>query len=106
MTKVKIPDFTAEVSLGPAVGFYRGRVLFGNTRGAGVSPSAVHRPRGNASLFLNSTSGYLMALAWETQWQSPRGAGAPRPARPRVRRSRAASESKKVKAGCPPITIV
>ena len=33
---MKIPEFTAEASLGPASGKYRGSVLFGNTRAAGV----------------------------------------------------------------------
>jgi hypothetical protein len=36
---MKMPGFTAEASLGPAIEPYRGGVLFGSTRQAGVSPS-------------------------------------------------------------------
>ena len=51
-----IPEFTAEASLGPTVGLYRGKVLFGNTRGAGVSPTQ------------QSTAGSLLGFRpWQQQ---------------------------------------
>ena len=74
---MKIPEFTAEASLGPALGKYCGGVLFGNTRAAGVCTHAAVNGELSAQLpSLAKTSALLLLrFLWQTVMLILLGAG-------------------------------